>query len=568
MAKMKALNAYNVGLYLRLSKDDRKKEGMSIENQDELLTNYVERLNKQGESSTWQIIDRYIDVDFTGLNFERPELERLFRDLKAKRINCVMVKSVDRFGRGSKTEDMMEEHFTIPQVRFIALGENIDTIDGIGDLIGFLHAMNGLYPKLVSGKVRQVKKNKAELGKFIGSQANYGYMKSPTNKHLLILDPYSSQVVLQIFKDYKDCGSARLVAEGLNATKEDSPIFYYYRVYKDGAIPPTVRKKRRNSNEYYLSEPKNQWGSATVTQLLKNEVYIGNIINGKREIASIKTKQIRTIDPEDWVRVEGMHEAIVPLDLWQTVQDMLQKKHRVYSTKRTGTPGIFAGRLLCADCERPLAYMNKTLKSGDKGVYRCSQYNNNGGAACTPHYIDEADLIEYVLNDIKAYGVLTQTERENLTKRLLSAMSAVQSKDSSVLEVRIIQGDSRLKDITAALTGLYLNLSKGIIDEAEYKSLKVDLNKEKADIESYLPRLRRELEQLQEVTLDIDAWLALINKCLDMETLDRETVGGLVNSITVHERVKQNGKTTQDIEISYRFIGSLLSDKAKEGDDC
>ena len=544
---MKIKEHYTVGIYCRLSRDDKKKEGLSIENQERICRGNV-------EDRGWTVYDVYPDIDYTGMNFNRPQLDRLFKDLKAKRIDCVIVKSVDRFGRGSQTEDMIEKHFVIPQVRFIALGENVDTINGTDYLLGLIHAMNGIYPQMVSNKVKQVKRENQARGMFMNSQAPFGYVKSPADKHKLIIDEVAEVTVLRMFKEYADGDSARLIADRFNSEGIDSPRFYYYN--------RTGKPKPQN-----LLEQKNAWVSGTIMQLLRNEVYIGNLISGRREVASIKTKQMRLIDPEYWTRVEGTHDAIISRELWDKVHARIDAQYSPRKTQQSEVIGIFSGLMRCGDCNARLSYMTKQRKlSAEKGIYRCGKYNQSGtkkGKGCTSHYIHETELVCYVLNDIRQYAVLSERQREQLAKRLMSYMGKSRDVEANVIRGHIQKAKTRLDFITSTLKTLYEDRVAGDLSIDDYKRMKKEYDHEKSLVEEQLPRLQRELDQCNEVTGEINQWLDLVASCVDLEILDRETATGLIDTITVSETVREDGKKTREIEISYRFIGSLLS-KAKE----
>jgi len=416
------------------------------------------------------------------------------------------------------------------------------------DIAAFHHVLNEFYPKQVSKKVRQVKRSSAQQGKFMNSQAPYGYQKSPQDKHVLIIDEDAAQIVLKLFTEYASGDSARMIADRMNAEKIDSPRFYHYA--KMGRVNP-------------LSEQKNVWGSATVLQLLRNQAYIGNMVQGKREVVSFKTKKVRLIDPEDWIIVENTHDPIIPRELWDRVHRRLKESYRVRETK-TETVGLFAGILKCSDCGSPLAYMRKKYKTMDeKGLYRCSRYNNNGGKACTPHFIDEVDVCAFVLNDIRQHAILAANEREQLASRLLSSMKKAQSGETHTIRAKIKEAENRLTVIASTLKSLYEDKCAGKLPEAVFLNLMGDFTKEQAAIEERLPKLRRELDGIQETANEIDDWLSLIISYTELETLDRDTVTGLIENITVSERTKQYGRNSQEIEIEYRFIKNLLTN-AKE----
>ncbi len=538
---MKLPSSYDVGIYCRLSRDDNNGslESMSIANQKQMLINYV-------KEKGWNLKECYIDDGWTGTNFQRPDFQRMIRDADAGRINCIITKDLSRLGRNYvQAGYYTEEYFVERGIRYIAINDSIDTMQENNDIAAFHHVLNEFYPKQVSKKVRQVKSAGARQGKFMNSKAPYGYQKSPQDKHVLIVDEDAARIIRRLFSEYAAGESARMIADRLNAEKVDSPRFYHYA-------------KMNRSNP--LSTQKNVWGSGTVMQLLKNQAYIGNMVQGKREVISFKTKKLRKIAPEDWIIVENTHEPLVSRELWERVHSLINKRYKVRETK-SQTVGLFAGILHCADCGSPLAYMRKHLKSGDKGVYRCSRYNNNGGKACSSHFIDEAEICAFVLNDIRLYAKLAKEERDDLANRLMLSMKQTQNGEIAIIRGKIHEAENRLVAIATALKSLYEDKSK--IPEALFLTLMDGFVREQAEIEERLSRLRHDLDGLQETTGEIDSWLSLISACLDLETLDRSTVMGLVENITVSERDRLYGKQRQELEITYRFIGNL-SQNAKE----
>lgn len=541
---MKLHDNYDVGVYCRLSRDDNNGnlESMSIANQRQLLIDYV-------KEKGWNLRDCYVDDGFSGANFERPNFKRMICDAETGKIDCIVTKDLSRLGRNYvQTGYYTEEYFVERGIRFIAINDSIDTMLENNDIAAFHHVLNEFYPKQVSKKVRQVKKKSAQQGKFMGSQAPYGYRKSPEDKHILLVDEDAARIVFRLFSEFAGGDSARMIADHMNAEKIDSPRFYHYA--KMGRVNP-------------LSEQKNVWGSATVLQLLRNQAYIGNMVQGKREVVSFKTKKVRQIDPEDWIVVENTHKPLVDRELWDRVQRRLTARRCVRETKKE-TIGLFAGVLKCADCGSSLAYMRKQLKTTEKGVYRCSRYNNNGGKACTAHYIDEAVVREFVLNDIRQHAKLAANEKEQLANRLLSAMKKNQSGDSNTIRAKIREAETRLTVIASTLKSLYEDKSAGKLPESVFLNLMGDFTKEQAALEAELPQLRAELANIRETTGEIADWLSLISSFMELNTLDRATVTGLIEIISVSERVKVNGKQTQELEIEYRFIGNLLQNAAED----
>ena len=543
---MKLQDNFNVGIYCRLSRDDNNGhlESMSIANQRQVLTDYV---TEKG----WTLKDCYIDDGYTGTNFDRPDFKRMLHDAELGKIDCIITKDLSRLGRNYvQTCYYTEEYFIEHDLRYIAINDGIDTMSEHGnDLAAFHHVLNEFYPKEVSKKVRQVKKKSAEQGKFMGSQAPYGYKKSPQDKHILIIDDEAAAIMRRIFNEYANGDSARMIADRLNDECINSPRFYHYE---------------KMGRENPLKSEKNVWGSATVTQLLKNQVYIGNMVQGKRQVLSFKTKKMRTVSPEDWIVVENTHEALISREVWDVVQARLNKTHKVTRRTKNKTVGLYSGLIKCSDCGHPLAYMRKQLKDREKGVYRCSRYNNNGGKACTPHYIDEEYINAFVLNDIRNYARLAVHERKETAERLYMALRKCNSSEKGVVKSKIRTIEKRLNEISLRLKSLYEDKCKGDLPEDIFKSLMADFTSEKNELEKKLPLMYDELSAMNETNSGIDEWLNMISQYDNIQELDRETVFGLIQGITVYEKDKSSGHTEQEIKIEYRFIKNLLETEKED----
>ena len=442
-----------------------------------------------------------------------------------------------------------EEYFIEHDIRFIAINDGIDTMHDNNDIAAFHHVLNEFYPKQVSKKVKQVKKKSAEQGKFMGSQAPYGYMKSPEDKHVLIIDEEAAVIVRRLFNEFANGDSARMIADKLNSEGINTPRFYHYE--KMGRTNP-------------LTEEKNVWGSATITQLLKNQVYIGNMVQGKRQVVSFKTKKMRTVPPENWIVVENTHTPLIEKSLWERVQKKLSNPNKKIRRTKIDTVGLFSGLVKCSDCGMPLAYMRRKLKDREKGVYRCSRYNNNGITACTSHYIDEEYISAFVLNDIRTYAHLATAQREELAEKLYKALKKSNSSEIGNIKSKIKTTENRLFEINDRIKNLYEDKCLGKIPEDIAINLMRDFTVEKADLEKSLPELKNKLVNMNETVGSINEWLDMISAYENITELDRETVCGLVESITVFEKDRSTTPVTQEIKIEYRFIKNLLQNEKED----
>lgn len=526
------------GLYCRLSRDDNNGHlvSMSIENQVKMLTEYA-------AENAWDVYDVYIDDGFSGTNFERPNFQRMLKDAERGCINCIVTKDLSRLGRNYvQTGYYTDEYFPEIGLRFIAVNDGIDTKEDDNDIAAFHNVLNELYPKQVSKKVRQVKAARAREGKFIGSQAPFGYIKSPFDKYKLIVDEEAAKLVRRMFREFASGDSGRAIADRLNREGVDSPRFYHYA--KLGKVNP-------------LASEKNVWGSGTVLQLLRNPVYLGHMAQGKRTVISYKTKKRRLVDQEDWFVVEGTHEAIIDRMLWDRVHERLSKKRHVRKTKAT-TVSLFSGTLTCSDCKSPLAYC------GDKGVYRCSRYSNYGRQACTSHSIKEDALVDFVLGDIRAHAKTVVAERDELAERLLLSVKANRDAERRTLEVKRKEIAHQLQVSTVNLKNLYADHCSGKLPQQVFFGLANEFAKEQHDLEQKIASLDDRLRRTGNTEREVSEWMQQIERQLNIQALDRTTVTGLIKCIEVSEAVKENGKRIQNITIDYRFTEGILQNAKKD----
>ena len=192
---------YKVAIYIRLSKEDVDRgydESESIKNQRTLLTKYVENLGWN-----YKLIDIYIDQGFTGTNFNRPDFQRMIKDIELRRINMVITKDLSRLGRDYiETGEYIEKWFPEKNVRYVSITDGIDTFannNGNNDIAPFKSILNDMYSKDLSKKIRTALHTMQKEGKWVGGKTALGYMKDPNNKNKLIICEPESKIVKAIF---------------------------------------------------------------------------------------------------------------------------------------------------------------------------------------------------------------------------------------------------------------------------------------------------------------------------------------------------------------------------------
>ena len=327
-----------VAIYLRLSNEDSNKinESESIKNQRLLL------LNEINKRENFILVDEYCDEDLSGAGTYRPEFERLIKDCENNKIDIVMCKSQSRFSRDMEIiEKYLHNKFIEWNIRFISIADNVDTnikenkksrqINGL---------VNEWYLEDVSNNIRSAFKTKMQEGEFISPFASYGYKISSYNKNKLEIDSIAALIVKKIYNLYlKGMGYTKIV-NYLNDSNIPSPSFYKYQ---NGIKLNIVSNKPINEIK---------WSINTVKTILTNEIYIGNLIQGKRTTISYKNHKIINKNKHEWIKKENTHEPIIDKETYYKVQSIIKNKHR--QNKKNGLIHIFSKKVYCDECKKHL----------------------------------------------------------------------------------------------------------------------------------------------------------------------------------------------------------------------
>jgi len=534
--------SYNVGIYCRLSREDLKNgkqdNSVSIENQKAMLMAYAE---KQG----WAVYKPYVDDDVTGTTFNRPGLNEMMNDVESGEVNCVIIKDLSRFGRNRIESALHREKFLSLRVRFIAIEDNCDNLDelnqtGSYDMLTPLKEMiNEMYAADVSRKVRSVKRLMAEQGKFANSRAPYGYMKSPEDKHVLIVDENVAHNVTRIFDLYLGGETGRAIADVFNQEGILPPNEYYYS---------TINKP----NPYHNN--KNCWGSATIMNIIKNPVYYGAMANGKRNVTSFKDKRVKRKPFNEWTIIENTHTAIVPKEKWSMAQKTHEENDRQGVKRRcNGEISIFAGIAKCSDCGGGMVFNRKEYKSYTKEFYRCSTYNQKGKEVCPPHIIDYDVLYQAVLDDIKQYAVLGADDEDKLINKILKSNDEFKTRSLSRYEKNIRESQNRIREIDGLMLNLFEEKIAGNVTDVMFKRLSGKYEEEQARLITLLEQLENEFAECKRQKKDISGYVKRIKECLSIDSLTRDIVVELIDKIEVSETYDTDGERNIDISISYKF---------------
>lgn len=535
---LKVQKDYKVGIYVRLSKDDeRSGESVSIENQKLMLTKYCE---EQG----WNDYSVYCDDGVSGTTFDRPGVSRLIEDAKEGRINLILCKDLSRFGRNYIQVGQFTDYlFPMIGCRFIALNDGVDTIHNDNDIMPFRNLFNEFQSKDTSKKIKAVKQAHAKMGNYLGWLVPYGYKAHPDDKHKFIIDEYAAGVVQKIFSNRRKGWGYRKIAAKLNEEHILPPLDYYYQ--KKGKEDTGIRRNHL-------------WNDMTVKKILRNEVYLGHMIQNKRGTLSYKNKKQIDKPKEDWIKVENTHEPIIDMDAWNACQEIAARNYKPRPTKDNEI-SLFGGLLKCMDCGFAMRYTQETHNYPKKGFvkyvsYLCGNYTRSGAGACSAHIIYLNPLAELVLDDIRhrAKRVLEDEDRVRLELMDSKAKQGAQQMkaDKSTLKAT----EKRLAELERLTQALYEDKVLGTVPEAVFKNLMTKYEAERVEKLALVQELKKHLADTAQDERDIEQYLQSIKKYVAIEQLDREMLLELIKYIEIGERKTVDGQKCRDVVIHYNLV--------------
>ncbi|MCD8188918.1 MAG: recombinase family protein [Clostridiales bacterium] len=513
------------GDYVRLSREDGDKlESDSIRNQKELLAEYH---RKHPEMKR---VDEYVDDGYSGTDFDRPGFKRMLEDAGKGKINCIIVKDLSRLGRNYiETGRYLEKIFPSMGIRFLALNDNYDSADESSDsdhiIVPFKNLINDAYCRDISIKIRSQLDVKRRNGEFIGSFAGYGYLKDPADKNHLIVDEYAANIVRLIFKWKLDGMSSQHIAAQLDEM---------------GALPPLEYKRMcgLNFNSGFRAGKNPKWSVVSVNRIMRNELYTGVMVQGKRKKITYKLKESHAVDERDWIKVPGTHDAIIPRPVFDQVQKLLELDTRTAPDE--DTVYLFSGFLQCGSCGQNMV-KRCSSKGGKKyHYYHCSTYKNGDG--CTSHLISESRLTEAVLVAVQNQVVLLMDAEKIITA---VGQSALEDYSVKVVDTQLLKLEEEVNRYQDLKTHLYEDMQDGIISREEFRDLNSRFTKQMKASQEKAAELKEKKERLLSEKNQVQPWLEGFREFRSIDHLERKALTAIVDHITVY------GK--DNIEIHFRY---------------
>ena len=520
-------------LYARLSRDDELQgESNSIMNQRRILEAYCRDHNILNYRF-------FVDDGWSGANFDRPNFQAMLEGIDKGEIKTVITKDLSRLGRNYLQVGMYTE-MLFPQkgVRYIAINDGVDSMQGDNDLTPLKNLFNEWMVRDTSKKIKAVFRSKGMSGKPITSQPVYGYLKGEDGG--FVIDEEAAPVVRQIFSLCLAGYGPTQIARKL--TEQNIPT------------PGTLEYRRTGSTRRYYPDYPCKWATNTVCHILERKEYLGHTVNFKTEKISYKVKS-SAMNPEEKQAVfENTHEPILDRDTWERVQELRKQRKR---PNRYGEVGLFSGLLFCADCGSVLYQQRYQTDNRKQDCYICGSYKKRT-TDCTAHFIRTDHLAAGVTENIRKITNYAAKHEARFRKLLIEQNEDGGKKKNAARRKELDAAEKRIMELSAIFKRLYEDSVAGRITDERFTELSADYEAEQKKLKDRAAELEAELSKAQEATANADRFLKVIHKYMGFEELTHTLLREFVEKIVVHEcYYDENGIRRQDVEIFYNFVDKI-----------
>lgn len=521
-ATLKDYKPDEIAKYIRLSLADEagaSDESESVTNQRRLMNEFIARNGNIGEKCR-----EFVDDGVSGTNFDRPGWKELQEAMENGTIKVVITKSLSRLGRSNfECSYYLDCYFPDNFIRYIAIQEQIDTgnsENSNNEYAALNNFINEKYSRDLSKNIRRVYKIKQFAGEYMGGKPVLGYIKDPNDKHKLIIDEEAADIVRKVFNLYLELQSQSAVMKKLS--EEKIPI------------PEVYKKTRRGLKAQFPYE----WNYHTIRNMLRNRMYIGDMVQNVHTKKSFREKKIVKTNEEDWIIVEGTHEPIIDKDTFERVQNLLDANYRQPTPENIR---IFKGLMYCHECGHKIGVGNPkrdNRPTHKQYVYTyCNFYRKNSAYnKCTPHTMNYNNLEEQLMNIIsnvcKKY--IDLVGYEDIVKKRKKTLLTY----TDTLEKKIGKLEIDIKSIDLKIEKLYMDRLDDIISPNTYKKLTDKFEEQKQKKQNEIDELKltateykekNSVEELLEMRKIVKEYLKTRKKP------PRELILKIVDRIEIHQ---------------------------------
>lgn len=534
--------SYSVGIYSRLSVDHDDRKSESIENQIEIIRQYITDQNKNPKmKQKFEIYDIYIDRGISGTSFEREGFDRLMRDVRNRNVNCIIVKDLSRFGRNYlETGNYIEKILPFLGVRFIAVTDGFDSMSENASekklAMNIKNLVNDMYAKDISKRVMTARKIAAERGAYIGSTTPYGYTAEEINGiRKLVIHPENAGIVRYLFESY---------ASG-TSYGEMSSCLYQKKVHR-------IREYNKYGHTYWKNgEILCQWNPDVIRGVLSNSVYTGKLVQCKRKSGLQEGQKGSCYTGEnEWITVENSHEPIIEQELFDKVNAGLKRREKKAADNRksgkdavTDDENIFRHILYCGNCGGKMhaTYYQSRVNGKKSYSYYCRRAYYIDERKCSKNYIKEEQLERCCLEQVKQI-----LKEQNLSSKALTAMNNLECEKMKATyfeeQNKIMQEKQKLSAQAAAL---YLQYKEGRVSNQEYSSFRKNRAEYENFCEKRMEELKRKIRKSEIRAEEQNKFLRSLQKVKGCKKLNIQLIESLIEKITV--------SSDGVIDIQFRF---------------
>ena len=541
-------------LYERLSRDDDLAgDSNSIVNQKKMLEDYAKN---NGYTNTVH----FTDDGFSGGSFERPGWKQMLSRIENGDIGTVIVKDMSRVGRDYLQVGFYTEVFFREKgVRFIAVSNGVDSTNNTSsEFAPFLNIMNEWYLRDCSRKITAVLRAKGKEGKPITSNPPYGYVKSPDDKNLWLVDEEAAEVVKKIFRLTVEGMGPYQIAKRLMAEKVEKPSYYQ------------ATRQRGNFKTMCDFKTPYNWMGGSVVRILERPEYMGDTVNFRSHKESYKDKKAVKNSSEDILIFQDTHEPIIDRRTWYLVQELRKTVRRVDTS---GEGSLLTGKLYYADCGGKMHYRRSTTRAGrdwrripngevqrTSAGFNCSTYNSSRKKykqVCCSHSIKEDTVKRLILESIRYALKSVRMDEEAFIRSMRNASEVRDKNEVKKLKADLSKKEKRFTDLDLLIKKVYEDNAMGKLSDRRYEMLSSDYEKEQQELEISMKEIREKLTQFEDDTDRTEEFLSLVHKYTDIQEVTPAIVNEFVDKVLVHKIEETDGDRVQEIEIFLNYIGRV-----------
>ncbi len=541
MKKKQPNNQRITALYARLSRDDEK-EGISgsIQNQKAILEKFASDNHLPNPRF-------FFDDGYSGVSFTRPAFMEIMELAEQGLVANLVVKDHSRLGRNRLVVgQLLEEDFVRLNVRYIAIMDNIDTANGVSDIVPMQDLFNEWHAKNTSDKVRRVMQSRGNAGIPLTTSVPYGYKKDPVDKNRWIVDKPAAAVVQRIFQ---------MSVSGLGPTQIAK------KLRSEGVLTPSEYQRGNGVNcPTKLPEYPHKWCSHTVAEILDRQEYVGDTVNFRTYRQSFKLKKQLDRPQEEWKVFPNTHPAIINRETFALVQNLRQHRRR---PTRTGAVSMFSGLLYCADCGSKLGYSATNNYKREQAYFFCSGYRKNTDL-CSAHYIREKVVAQLVLEGLQRLLWYVQVYEERFAQEQMERFGLQEKRELTAKRRELDKAKQRVSEIDQLIQKSYEDMSKGLLSEERFATLSLSLEAEQKQLKMAIPAMEASLDATTDKAADLQRFIERARQVTRLTELTPEIVHEFIEKIVVSKPDKVDGERHQRVDIQYNTIGLWCAPSPEE----